>query len=166
LEVIPWKSLESYLASEENWRLLLSAGKGFAQRVHFLGRLSHQYLRYLFPCADVAVFPSIVAEAYPLVLMESLANGVLPAASYFSGFAEGLDALIPQLGEEIVDRMRLPIDPATAVEGIADKLVALLSHPGSEDQKAGLRRIAKENYDWSIRADQMLRAYAGFGSKP
>ena len=162
----PWKSVESHLASTQNRRILLSAGKGFTQRVHFLGRLSHQYLRYLFPCADAAVFPSIVAEAYPLVLMESLANGVLPAASYFSGFAEGMDALIPHLGEEMVDRMRLPTDPSSAVKGIADRLESILSEPAGEDLRSALRRIAVQCYDWSICTEQMLRAYGGFGSKP
>ena len=44
----------------------------------FTGYLTHRELRYLFPCCDVAVFPSIVAEAGPLVFLEALASGVSP----------------------------------------------------------------------------------------
>ncbi len=120
-------------------------------RVHFLGRLGHDRLRYVFPCADLAVFPSVVPEAYPLVLMEALANNVLPAVSDFSGFADGLATLEPLLGKRVVDRMRLPMDAA----GIARKLTTLLE----AEPVVGLREIAVEHFDWSVVAENMTAAY-------
>ena len=88
----------------------------------FTGRLNHSLLRHVFPCADLAVFPSLIPEAYPLVLMESLANGVLPLVSDFSGFSEGLNNLVPHLGEECISRMRIPVEPANRIMHIAESL--------------------------------------------
>ena len=122
-----------------------------ASRVHFAGRLNHDKLRHLFPCADLAVFPSVVPEAYPLVLLESLANDVLPVVSDFSGFKDGLDMLEPLLGKATVDAMRLPRDPA----GIAERLNALLDAP----KATGLREIAIKHFDWSVIAQRMVGAY-------
>ena len=153
----PWTDVQAYLADETRRAVTLGAGAGFAGHVHFLGRLNHDLLRFVFPCVDVALFPSVIPEAYPLVLMESLSNGVLPVASNFSGFAEGLDNLEPDLGAERVALMRLPMDDTTRVAGIADRLGALLSE--RRDWSAELRAIATARYDWAIRAAQMVEAY-------
>jgi glycosyltransferase involved in cell wall biosynthesis len=134
----------------------VSACAPLADHVHFVGRLHHDRLRHLFPCADLAVFPSIVPEAYPLVLMESLANGVLPVVSDFSGFRDGLAALEPRLGTELVAKMRLPVGD---VAGIAARLRKLLPDPPRGDE---LRRIAVEQFDWDVRAQQMVEAYRRF----
>ncbi len=82
-------------------------GENLLKHVHFTGRLSHAELSRLFPCADLAVFPSVIPEAYPLVLMESLSNGVLPLVSYFSGFKDGIDELAGLLGVETVSKMKI-----------------------------------------------------------
>ncbi|MEN8149619.1 MAG: glycosyltransferase, partial [Planctomycetota bacterium] len=155
----PWEAVAAYLSAPGNRRTVLSAGRRFAEHVHFTGRMSHDLLCHLFPCADVAVFPSVIPEAYPLVLMESLSNGVLPAASDFSGFAEGLDHLVPELGRELVQSMRLPIDPATCVAGMVERLSSLLAQPRDDARKARLRDIAVRRYDWKIRAREMAAAY-------
>ena len=39
------------------------------KHVQFQGRVNHKLLSCVFPCADIAVFPSMLTEAYPLVLM-------------------------------------------------------------------------------------------------
>ncbi len=149
--------MAAYLADADNRALTLAAGTGFADHVHFFGRMNHDLLRFVFPCVDLALFPSVIPEAYPLVLMESLANGVLPVASNFSGFAEGLDNLVPDLGAERVDLMRLPMEDATRVAGIAGRLGVLLSD--KRDWSAELRDIATARYDWTIRAEEMVAAY-------
>ena len=133
------------------WPLGDVAPADLSTRVHFLGRLNHDLLRYVFPCADLAVFPSVIPEAYPLVLMEALANGVLPAVSDFSGFHDGLETLVPLLGADTVDRMRLPLE----ADGMAPKLNALLDGP----PVAGLREIAVEHFDWDVVAQKMTAAY-------
>jgi len=156
----PWLDVAAYLADPALRAVALGAGPKLAAHVHFLGRLGHEYLHHLFPCADVAVFPSVVPEAYPLVLMESLANGVVPAASDFSGFAEGLDHLIPHLGEARVQSMRLPLADDVRVGGIAAKLSTLLADVATNDLTSQLRQIAATEYDWSVRAAAMVKAYA------
>ena len=155
----PWEDVQRYAADAPRRDLLLGAGPAFADRVHFLGRLDHARLRHLFPCADVAVFPSLVPEAYPLVLMEALANGVLPAVTDFSGFRDGLETLQPLLGADRVASLRLPRDPERRVEGMADVLAGLLDDPGREELKPKLRSIAVEHFDWRVRARQMADAY-------
>lgn len=129
------------------------------EHVHFLGRLDHARLRHLFGCADLAVFPSVVPEAYPLVVMEALANGVPPAVSDFSGFRDGLDALEPHLGKELVDGLRLPAKGRGRVRGVARKCAALLKDPAWRRRRARLRRLAVERFDWSVRAREMTAAY-------
>ncbi|MBI2894982.1 MAG: glycosyltransferase family 4 protein [Deltaproteobacteria bacterium] len=158
----PWEDVLRHLVEPSRRAVLFCAGPRFAEHVHFLGRLDHELLRHLFPCADVAVFPSVIPEAYPLVLMESLSNGVLPAASSFSGFAEGLDLLVPHLGEELVERMRLPLEPELRVQGIADRLASLLGEATAPDLPQRLRAIAVAEYDWAVRAEAMVRAYRRF----
>ena len=63
------------------------------------------------PAATVAVFPSIVAEAGPLVLIDAMASGCYPMGTYFAGMGANIDiaasALDPQQGQY----MRLRRDP-------------------------------------------------------
>ena len=148
----PWKDVQRCSVD-------LDFGAGFSDHVHFVGRLDHDRLRHLFPCADAAVFPSLVSEAYPLVLMEALANGVPPAVTDFSGFHDGLETLEPLLGADWVDRFRLPVDAERRVDGIVEALAGLLEHPDREVLKLKLRAVAVEHFDWQVRARQMVDAY-------
>ncbi|MDQ1246376.1 MAG: hypothetical protein QG597_744 [Actinomycetota bacterium] len=157
-----WPDVATYLADAENRRKVLTAGPGFAGHVHFIGRMGHDRLQHLFPCADLAVFPSIVPEAYPLVLMESLASGVLPCASDTTGLGEGLTLLEPHLGSEVVQRLRLPMDDSVRVAAIAERLTSLLTDPDLADLGGQLRQIAVTEYDWPVRAAQMVAAYERF----
>ena len=67
-----------YVSNPKKRRLLFRHGADLADRILFTGRLDHARLRWVFPCCDLAVFPSIIQEASPLVLTEALANGVPP----------------------------------------------------------------------------------------
>lgn len=135
---------------------------GLAGHVHFLGRLDHHLLRHVFPCADLSVFPSIIPEAYGLVVMESLSNGVLPLVSDFSGFRDALETLEDLLGPELVDRMRLPVDPEVRVAGIATRIINMFEEPEPAAQGARLRQIAVQHFDWNVRAQALLQVYERF----
>ncbi|MEM7119255.1 MAG: glycosyltransferase family 4 protein [Chloroflexota bacterium] len=154
----PWEDVQQVLQDPNRLAALLEHGRELLQHVHFVGRLDHSRLCHLFPCADLAVFPSVVPEAYPLVLMESLSNGVLPAVSYFSGFRDGVDELKAYLEASLLENMRLPVDPTVRIPRIAAQLTALLNAP-LEDIKPQLRQIAEEHYDWTLKAAQMVEAY-------
>jgi len=97
-----------------------------------------------------------------LVLMESLSNGVLPVVSYFSGFADAVDDLIPYLGQEWVERMKIPVDDQNRIPGLIKNLPAVMSDPDLSIISPKLRKIAVENFDWNIRAQQMVSAYSRF----
>ena len=64
---------------------------------------------------------------------------------------------MPELGAERVDLMRLPLEDRGRVEGISERVAALLSD--KRDWTGELRDIATKRYDWAIRADQMAQAY-------
>jgi glycosyltransferase involved in cell wall biosynthesis len=143
----------------------LAAEQGIAERVVFAGFLPHALYRHLLPCAHLAVFPSVVAEAYPLVLMEAMSAGVLPAASYFEGLADGLDVIAAQLPAEIAPLIRLPKDGKERIGHIARKLTDLLALPPS--WSSTLRRIIVEEYSWDAVAGRMAQAYtAAITAKP
>ena len=155
----PWEDVQHFLDTSSNLSFILEKGQNMTEHVHFLGRLDHSRLRYLFPCADLAIFPSIVPEAYPLVLMESLSNGVLPVVSYFSGFRDSVDDLAPFLAETLIEKMKLPVDGQIRVERITANINGLLAEPTLKEIGPKLRQIAVENYDWRLKAAQMVSAY-------
>jgi glycosyltransferase involved in cell wall biosynthesis len=124
--------------------------------VVFTGHLEHNALCHLYPCCDVAVFPSIVAEAGPLVLIEAMASGCYPIGTYFAGMGANIDiaasALDPQQGQY----MRLRRDPEYLVEDIATNVVGALELNGS--YRRALREVAVANYDWKRVAQDLSRA--------
>lgn len=124
-------------------------------RVIFTGYLTHRELRYLFPCCDVAVFPSVVAEAGPLVFLESLASGCFPMGTYFAGMAASIDSVAPALSPGDADLMRLSANSAQTVADIVTKTPHVLEL--GDRHKDTLRRVAVERYDWS----SVARKFAG-----
>ncbi len=158
-----WTDVKKYL--DWNINIIIENGSNLKEHVHFLGRLDHDNLKYIFPCSDIAVFPSVVPEAYPLVLMESLSNGVLPVVSYFSGFKDGIDELEQYLGRETVDKMKISINPEDRINTIVNNLLFLLENFNFDSSSSKLRKIAVQNYDWRIRAEELVNAYANVLNK-
>lgn len=152
-----WEDVEYYL--EHHAETLLECSDRLKDNVHFVGRLNHDQLKYLFPIVDLAVFPSVVPEAYPLVLMESLSNGVLPMVSYFSGFTDGIDELADVIPEDLLSVMRIPMNNEVRINAMAANLNSILSSPSFKDIRPRLREVACDRYDWSLRARQMMQAY-------
>jgi len=114
--------------------------------VIFTGYLTHRELRYVLPCCDVAIFPSTVAEAGPLVFLEAIASGCFPLGTYFAGMGASIDAVGESLPADDVERMKLSADPKNTVADIVTN-VPLAFDLGTKHQTA-LRRIAVERYDW------------------
>jgi glycosyltransferase involved in cell wall biosynthesis len=82
--------------------------------------------------------------------------------SYFSGFRDSVDDLRPLLGETLNDLMKIPVDRDTRVKTIASNLNTLLADEHVKTIRPKLRQIAVENYDWSLRATQMVDTYRAF----
>ena len=155
----PWKDVLEYVNQQNNLQELFELGTHLDQHVHFLGRLNHDYLQYIFPCADIALFPSIGSEAYGLVLMEALSNGVFPMVSYFSGFVDGIDELEKYLDKKIVDYMKISIENDQRIQSIIDNVQNISTILKEKSLAEQLRPIAVKHYDWSIRAEQIIGAY-------
>lgn len=158
----PWSDVRAFLTDKNHKKDLFVNGEVLMDHIHFLGRLDHELLQYVFPCADIGFFPSIIPEAYANVLLESLSNGVFPMASYFSGLACGLDSLVPILGQELVDMMKIPVEDQTRIPGLIKSLSQFLCRNDRRAVSAKLRRAAVEHFDWKIRARQMVAAYSRF----
>lgn len=122
-------------------------------RVVFTGHLEHAALSQLYPCCDVAVFPSIVAEAGPLVLIEAMASGCYPMGTYFAGMGANIDIASAALDPQQSQYMKLRRDPEHLVEDIAANVAGALALRGS--YRNALREVAVAHYDWGAVARRL-----------
>jgi glycosyltransferase involved in cell wall biosynthesis len=100
----------------------------------------------LFPSCDVAIFPSVVAEAGPLVFLEAMASGCFPMGAYHAGMAASIDSVAGSIPDHVLELMRLRVDEKYIVADIVANVQRALNI--DEDSKAALRKIAVEKYDW------------------
>lgn len=123
------------------------------ERVVFTGYLTHRELRYLFPCSDVAVFPSVVKEAGPLVFLEALASGAFPLGTYFAGMKASIDAVSAALPPGDAEAMKLSPAAEQTVADIVRRFPAALEM--GERHKETLYRVARERFDWTSVAGKL-----------
>ena len=117
-----------------------------SDKVIFTGYLGHEELRYLFPCCDVAIFPSMVMEAGPLVFLEALASGCFPLGTYFGGMAASIDSISDNLPSEDADLMKISTENNKISFDIAKKINGALLLDGKH--RYTLSKITQERYDW------------------
>ncbi|MFH1132383.1 MAG: glycosyltransferase family 4 protein [Pseudomonadota bacterium] len=151
------EDIQAYSSLESNRKILFENGPGLEKHVHFLGRLNHPLLKYLFPCCQVAAFPSVVKEASPMVFAEALSSGVLPTGAYHSGLRDGLDDLKTYVPEKIWERMKFETEPRLRIQNIVDNLCFLLDMLTKEELGPSLRKLAEQRYDWQVVANNMVR---------
>lgn len=118
------------------------------ERVIFTGYLTHAELKHLMPCCDVAIFPSVVAEAGPLVFLEALASGVFPLGTYFAGMAASIDSVAGHLPAEVAALMKLDADPTRTIADIVTNTANALALGGRHAEM--LRRSVTARYDWAV----------------
>jgi glycosyltransferase involved in cell wall biosynthesis len=123
--------------------------------VVFTGYLTHNELRYLFPCCDAAVFPSVVREAGPLVFLEAMASGAFPLGTYFGGMKASIDTVGAALPPDGADLMKLDPDPARTVADIVAKAPQAIRE--RERFVRALAEVARERYDWEGVAATLAR---------
>lgn len=127
--------------------------------VVFTGYLTHRELRYLFPCCDVAVFPSVVKEAGPLVFLEAMASGAFPLGTYFGGMKASIDSIADALPPGGAELMKLDPRPERTVCDIVDKVPAAIRDRGR--YAAALFEVARARYDWGGVAATFVRELEG-----
>lgn len=117
------------------------------ERAIFTGYLTHRELRFLFPCTDAAVFPSVVREAGPLVFLEAMASGAFPLGTYFGGMKASIDSVADALPPGGAEAMKLRAEPEHTVDDIVRNVPRALAC-GTETKET-LFRVARERYDWT-----------------
>jgi len=150
------------LAAHERLRFELGdadvrRAKGLRERTSFTGRLDHRYAPLALAAVDVLVVPSVLDEAFAMVVVEGAACGALPLVARHSGLAEVAAAL-----EAEVERPGLfSFEPgAGAVRRIATGLERLLALPEAEPGELGQRISAfvGREWTWDRTADRLLLA--------
>lgn len=127
-----------------------------AERVTFAGFLDHSKLTDLLARARATVLPSIIPEAYPLALAESLAIGVPPIATDLGGATTFFDNLIPNLKP---NHRNLRVQPS-AVAMVSD-LSNVLSHNLGAFELPDMDAVAyaNDNYSWTSIAWKLTQLY-------
>ena len=112
----PFQFIGGYIATHDASKFF-DAAKSFqwSDRIHFTGYIRHASLRYLLCLRDVAIFPSIVKEAYPLALLEAMAAGAFPIASDCGGLKDGLRQIEGVFDATTVDLTHIPMDPESRI---------------------------------------------------
>lgn len=110
----------------------------------FTGFLGHQELAALYPTCDVAVFPSLVPEAGPMVFLEALASGCFPMGTNQAGIRSKIDHMDNELAPELVALARL--NPDHLVRDLTTNLPKIFH--SVRGHKDALRRVAVQNFDW------------------
>ena len=154
----PFLAAQSYV-EQVGMSQLLEWGQKVSpdQHVIFTGYLNHARFSKLLPCADVTVFPSEIAEAYPLVLLESICAGVTPMGAYFEGLKDGVDTISKGLDPEVREAMRLRVEPDKKIKDLVQKVPLLLSQSGS--LKDHWAEVA-QSYTWEKVAARLAEAMA------
>lgn len=137
-----WQDLARFLSGE--------LPPGYLERcaevtVDFPGRLEHGRLARVLPTFDVLAVPSVLPEAFGMVVAEAAACGVLPVVPRHSGIGEAGAAVEGAIGRPGL----LTYDPAEPVSGIAAAIERVLAVPVSERVELGARAAAAARALWA-----------------
>jgi len=127
-------------------------GLGVGKLVHFVGKISQEELPYYYNLADLFVLPSVnTAEAFGMVLLESMASGVPVVASDLPGVrtvaSDGGVVVPPNNPEEL----------AKAIVGYFIK--------NNEGLSSQVRKIAEEKYNWGPITQELSELYTQLAKK-
>ncbi|NTW05955.1 MAG: glycosyltransferase family 4 protein, partial [Peptococcaceae bacterium] len=99
-----WGSLQEKMKNEEFSEKYWQAAESMGDKVILTGFMSHEVLKDLIPCCDVAVAPSIFPESFGLVAVEALASGLIPVQTNHSAFHEVIESYAKAFEEDILPR--------------------------------------------------------------
>lgn len=131
-------------------------------KIVFTGYMEHHLLCHLFPCCDVAIFPSIVKEAAPLVVPEAMASGCFPIGTDFAGMGASLDVASEAVPEDVGRLMRLRPESEHTVIDVVEHVARALAV--ADAHREALRALAVRKYDWRSVAGRLaeeLHAMSG-----
>ncbi len=123
----------------------LAASLGLARNTHFTGFLTGADVERMYAMADVYVMPS-VSEPFGIAPLEAMALDVPVIVSRQSGVSEVL-------------RSALKVD-YWDVQGIAEKILAVLAYPGLSEQLEEEGRTEARAMRWDVPAVKLKEFYA------
>lgn len=136
------------------------------QRITVTGIMEHNQLSEILPVASVAVVGSKCAEAFGMVMVESMSSGVLPISNYHSGLADVLD-VVKKVDPSLEAIMRMDpqpggkfelVDGSVMLQELPRKVIQALEYlypNGYLDESKRkhvsqkLRSIAVQNFSWT-----------------
>lgn len=159
-EMAAFSPVAAYL-EQETWVKYVAMAQQYLSpdRVIFTGYLEHTALCHLFPVCDVAIFPSVLAEAAPLVFLEAMASGCFPIGTDFAGMAACIQAAASVLPADIGNIMRLRPDPAHTVTDIIQQTTRALQTDGAYRQT--LRDRVVVEHDWQQISERLRQDLDG-----
>lgn len=158
-EPAPLEYLRSFLAAPPAG--YLEAARAAAGSVSFSGRLEHDEVAAVVPCADAMVVPSTFPEAFGMVAAEAAASGALPVCADHSGLAE-VTAVLGREVPAVRGLIGFGRGPG-AVGEIAAKVGGWLALAPAERAGIGLNiaECADRNWSWRGVAEDVISASAG-----
>jgi glycosyltransferase involved in cell wall biosynthesis len=136
------------LKSSGQWEAYLKKAAAIkTDRILYTGYLTHTELWPLFSSTDCAIFPSMVAEAGPLVFLEAMSSGAFPMGTYMAGIKAQIDRLEGLLSKEDLELMKLSPDSSRTVKDVIQNIPKVLET--AEKNREPLRKITVEKSDWS-----------------
>lgn len=131
-------------------------------QVSFVGHLTPSDVAELVATSDAVVVPSLVREAFPLIVLEALACGTPAVCADQGGLSAVLAELTPQLGE-LGGRLALPAEANRLTDALAPVVGELLTWLAVGDRRAeagaACRQVATLRYDWQTVARRLQCLY-------
>ena len=147
--------------SEEQETLYARAAIGnVADRVVFLGHLPHDELAPLLGAADLSLIPSVFSEAYGLSVIEGMAAGALPVATYHSGLTSPLDIVTLTIKDPVIRGITPGVDLITA---LAETVLHCLDMYPTADMsfRGKLHDVAESRFSWDKTAEEYIMLFKG-----
>ena len=139
------------------------SGRGSWPPVEFVGYLPPAGVAREVARADVVVVPSLVHEAFPLIVLEALAAGTPAVCADHGGLSAVLREVAPALGE-LGELMRVPMtdgDITQSLQEVVARLLGWLEEGGRRDAvRRTCRELAASQYDWPRVAKRLECLYA------
>jgi glycosyltransferase involved in cell wall biosynthesis len=138
----------------------IAAPGGSTRSVTFTGMLDHRYAPGALAAMDVQVVPSILAEAFGIVVAEGAAAGALPLVARHSGLAEVSAALEDEVGRPGL----FSFEPgSSAIGNLAEGIDRLLSLAAGEREelRGALSAFVRTHWTWDRTAAGLLAAATG-----
>ena len=131
-----------------------------AGRVAFLGHLAHDELAPVLGAADLLLAPSVFTEAYGLSVIEGLAAGALPVATYHSGLMAPLDIVTLAIKDPVIRGIKPGAD---LTKVLAETIVHCLDlYPTREVSfRNKLHDVAVERFSWAKTAEEYIMLFKG-----